>query len=143
MNAYEPFADVESSLPVNVTLPAYRASRACKARTHRPMMYAVAYMLAFVAAMATLTVGGTQAMAAAPATCAEDAPCWSWSTMGNHRRGVVTLHGNVRIVGPCTFARWMHTGRIAYSVRVDGHTYRTLERMRGDAWAIRYGCASA
>ena len=74
-------------------------------------------------------------------TCAEDAPCWVWSRMGNHRRGIVTLSGNVRVVGPCAFQRLWRGGHIRYSVRVGGKVYRNmLERMRGDAWAIAHGC---
>lgn len=38
--------------------------------------------------------------------CQEDAPCWVWSTMGNHRRGIDTVDGaRGVIVGPCRFAR--------------------------------------
>lgn len=79
--------------------------------------------------------------ASAAVTCQEDEPCWSWSTMGNHHRGIVTLHGNRRVVGPCAFQRLYRTHHIAYSVRVGGKVYRNmLERMRGDAWALAHGC---
>ena len=71
---------------------------------------------------------------------AEDDASWNWALCGNGKRGVVTLHGNPRVVDACTFQRYMRQHVIAYRVRVQGHTYTTLERMRGDATAMRVEC---
>lgn len=69
-------------------------------------------------------------------TCQEDDPCWNWVTMGNRKRGVVTLWGTPKVVGPCEFrALWM-AGSLRYHVTVDGTTYRTLDRMKGDSFAL-------
>jgi hypothetical protein len=73
--------------------------------------------------------------------CQEDEPCWNWVTMGNGTRGVVTMHGVRRVVNACTFKRYMRNGNLAYSVTIDGHTYRTLDRMKGDRTAMRATCA--
>lgn len=35
--------------------------------------------------------------------CQEDAPCWNWRSMGNHRRGVFTVGGRRLVVGPRRF----------------------------------------
>jgi len=64
---------------------------------------------------------------AGAAVCHEDQPCWSWSTMGNHKRGV-TVNGVRRVVGPCQFAKLVARKTV---------TYRP---MRGDRWAINHGC---
>lgn len=101
-------------------------------------------LLPFAAALALLVslVTAIAANAAAP-TCTEDMSCWMWSTMGNHKRGVVTLYGNERVVGPCEFRRLWEAGHLRYTVTVDGHRYTgMLDRMRGDQWALKHGCES-
>lgn len=60
--------------------------------------------------------------------------------MGNGMRGVVTLHGNPRVVDACQFRRMWEAGRIRYHVRVAGKRYRTLDWLPGDGWARRHGC---
>lgn len=61
--------------------------------------------------------------------------------MGNHKRGIVTLYGNPRVVGPCAFRRLWEAGHIRYTLRVGKVTYRDLlVRMRGDQWALAHGC---
>jgi hypothetical protein len=111
---------------------------------------AVGTAVAIVLAVLAITMAATAlaevfaAPAQAAATCQEDEPCWTWSTMGNRHRGIVTLSGNARVVGPCTFQRLYRTGHIAYSVAVGGKRYSgLLERMRGDVWAIAHGCDHA
>lgn len=74
---------------------------------------------------------GTQARESA---CMEDAPCWTWPTMGNRRRGIVSMSGARVIVGACRFARMARRGRIDWS--------RT-DRLRGDRYARRQGCRVA
>jgi hypothetical protein len=84
------------------------------------------------AAMALALATAAPAHAGAPAKCQEDAPCFTWSTMGNHKRGIATVDGAWRrIVGPCEFAR----------------LYRYIDwsrtpHLRGDATARRTGCAA-
>ena len=95
---------------------------------------ALALVLAVIAialAASALAADLARADAGTPAACAEDAPCWNWARMGNHRRGIVTLYGNVRVVGPCQYARMRRAHRI------DPHT----PRLRGDVWAAMHGCA--
>lgn len=60
--------------------------------------------------------------------CVEDDPCFTWSTMGNHRRGVRTLDGRKLVVGVCRFKRLAAAGRLAYWP------------MRGDIPAIQREC---
>lgn len=59
----------------------------------------------------------------AAARCAEDSPCWNWRTMGNHTRGVTTLAGRHKIVGPVAF------DRLDDACRIDWERSREL---RGD-----------
>jgi len=61
---------------------------------------------------------------ATAAPCYEDQPCWAWSKMGNHKRGV-NVAGKVRIVGPCQYAK------LAHAKRLDSNNVR----LRGDVWA--------
>lgn len=99
---------------------------------------------AILATLLLTLVAATCARAATP-TCttgahevrSEDDPCWTWTKDGNGLRGVVTLHGNSLVVGPCRFARLYRTHRIAYRVRVDGRWYAQMPRLRGDVSALR------
>jgi hypothetical protein len=75
-------------------------------------------------------VTAPNADASAP-RCQEDAPCWHWPTMGNHKRGIVTMNGTPLVVGPCRFARMMRAGNI---------DYQPTDYLRGDRWAMRHGC---
>jgi hypothetical protein len=63
--------------------------------------------------------------------CQEDAPCWNWATMGDHRRGVVTVLGTRAVVSPCRFARMFRTGAI---------DYRASGTLKGDTLALRLDC---
>jgi hypothetical protein len=63
--------------------------------------------------------------------CQEDAPCWNWASMGNHRRGVVTVLGAHVVVSPCRFQRYRRWH--ALDMRASG-------RMKGDALALRLDC---
>ena len=75
------------------------------------------------------------AAVAGPATgstpCLEDEPCWSWSTMGNHKRAVKTDGGRLLVVGPCRFRRLDKAGLIDWARTGD---------MNGDSWARKNGC---
>jgi len=80
------------------------------------------------------------------AVCAEDEPCWTWSTMGSLTRGVVVTSGTPRGIGvkmprailgkggrrvtPCQFAFLAHEGRLS----------RKTKRLKGDRWAMAHGC---
>lgn len=65
-------------------------------------------------------VGGLNEPAPVAVVCAEDARCWRWRTMGDHRRGIVTIGGRKRVVGPRAFDRanrgfwidWRRTPRL-------------------------------
>jgi hypothetical protein len=59
------------------------------------------------------------------------AACWTWSRMGNRRRGIVTRWGTPLVVGPCRFAKLRRAGRVDYP---------RFARMKGDAWAMQHGC---
>lgn len=58
--------------------------------------------------------------------CAEDNPCWNWTYMGDHRRGIQGL-----IVSPCRFQRLILSGKI---------NYRRSDIMKGDDLAMRINC---
>src|SRR4051812_24495560 len=73
--------------------------------------------------------------AAADPACAEDEACWNWAKMGNGQRGVVTVKGKAMVVGTCRFQKLWYAKRIRY--RGPG---ARIERLKGDAWARRYGC---
>jgi len=100
--------------------------------------------LALIAALATPTAAhaadATPTTRTVKGTPNEDEPGYMWSTMGNRKRGVVTMHGTPMVVGPCKFARMMSAGTLRYTVRVNGRTYRTLSELPGDAWALAHGC---
>lgn len=90
--------------------------------------------LAYVAALAMAAAPAPTAPAVPTARCMEDSPsgCWTWSTMGNHKRGVATVDGARRVVvGPCGFSRLVHRGLIDFI-----HT----SHLRGDWTALRIGC---
>ena len=71
----------------------------------------------------------------ASAACAEDQACWDWTQMGNRQRHVVTVSGESMVVGTCRFQKLWYAERIRYS-----GPGRRIERLKGDAWARRYGC---
>lgn len=62
--------------------------------------------------------------------CQEDQPCWTWSTMGNRKRLVVTVNGGALVVGPCRFRRLAEAGQLL------------PDPLRGDFTALTKGCAS-
>jgi hypothetical protein len=85
-----------------------------------------------VLAIAVGVMCARTATIASAGSCAEDAPCWVWSTMGNHKRSVATRDGAWHVVvGPCRFARLAHGDYIDWS--------RT-PHLRGDWTARRIGC---
>lgn len=62
--------------------------------------------------------------------CADDEPCWNWTTMGNRRRGVVTMWGTPLVVSPhryCLLARHHNLSP-------------GLPKLRGDFTARRTAC---
>lgn len=84
-----------------------------------------------LAALLALSIPSVANGATTPAKCAEDAPCWTWSTMGNHSRGVVLTDGRRVVVRPCRFAQLD---------RAHGIDWTRTSRLRGDATA-RKACA--
>lgn len=69
---------------------------------------------------------------AASRTCAEDAQCFSWSTMGNLERGVFVKGKRARVtVEPCEFAY------LDFAARID---WKRTRHLRGDEFARRHGC---
>lgn len=100
----------------------------------RAYLLTAGYVLAVLALSATMlgVLGPRLAHAAStPVRCAEDQACWTWSTMGNLRRGVTTTRGTHRVVSPCTFAYLSMRGRIDWT---------NTEHLRGDGFARRHGC---
>lgn len=94
------------------------------------MLRIIPIIIVAVLAVACLA---TEAGAATAPACQEDAPCWRWPTMGDHKRGVFIAqrHGTRHaVVGPCRFARLAKSGRLD----------STTPRLRGDGWAINHGC---
>lgn len=73
--------------------------------------------------------------AATDPPCREDQACWDWAQMGNGQRGVVTVDGEAMVVGTCRFQTLWYAKRIRYGGRGP-----RIERLKGDAWARRYGC---
>lgn len=145
MNSMHTISDVESSLPVDMTLPDRRRARYV-ARKWMPLRAWA--MLAGMALCLALAVTGS-ATASVPtahvSTCAEDASCWTWSRMGNQARGVVLKRSAPRVgeriagkgrawrrVTPCTFREASRRGFI---------DWQRTPRLRGDAWARRHGCS--
>lgn len=55
--------------------------------------------------------------------CQEDMRCWSWRTMGNEQRGIVTTNGRRLVVNAERFDRLNSLGRIDWC---------RSRRMRGD-----------
>lgn len=52
--------------------------------------------------------------------CFEDEPCWRWPTMGNHRRGVVTMNGTPLVVTVRRFCRlYLHGNLDRYPFNPD------------------------
>jgi len=84
----------------------------------------------FCVAFMAVCLKADQGVAATPARCQEDQPCWTWSTMGNHHRGVILANGGHVVVGPCQFSRLYRAGKF----KLDG------QRLKGDWSAINYGC---
>ncbi len=81
---------------------------------------------------AILALGAAAAPASAHPACVEDQACWTWSTMGNERRGVYVKNVRaIRTVSTCTFRKMERAARIDWT--------RT-ERLRGDHLARRWGC---
>lgn len=97
-----------------------------------------------VAVVATLALILSAAFGVAAASvhvpCTEGDACWSWPTMGNHKRGVVTVHGTPLVVGPCRFARLYRAHVIRYAITVDGVRYPLMRRMLGDPHDPRTVC---
>ena len=91
----------------------------------------ICIFIPLLAIVAAIGLGVLASAASATSSCAEDDQCWTWPTMGNHRRGVVTMHGNLPVVGPCRFARMARRHAIDWS---------STPRLRGDRWAIAHGC---
>lgn len=102
----------------------------------------------FTIALASLALLAPASADASPVRCMEDQPCWSWSTMGNHKRGiylsnprairslferrrnraVFTADKHRIVVGPCGYAL------------LPGYIRQANPRLRGDWWALRHGC---
>lgn len=133
MHASHIVADVESSLPTTTTtLAEHRRARCVHARKWMPARAWA--LLAGMLACLTLACAASAYAAPTRATCAEDDPCWSWSTMGNRTRGITSLNGTPLVVGPCRYARMWRRAHALHMARLLGPA------LRGDAWARRYGC---
>lgn len=94
---------------------------------------------------ATPALSATGASAVSCPATAEDDPAWDWTRCGNHKRGVVTVHGTPLVVGPCRFQYLFRTGHLAYVLRWTDergtrHVDHLLTRMRGDRRALRGDC---
>jgi hypothetical protein len=83
-----------------------------------------AKLVAILYLLAIATLGFIVPGEAGAAVCHEDEPCWVWSKVGNHKRGVIVA-GKLRVVGPCQFAK------LGHAKRIDSAT----PRLRGDVWA--------
>lgn len=93
---------------------------------------AIAYVVMFTVLMVGLGITATRAHASSANPCAEDNPCWAWSTMGDRHRGIVDAWGNPRVVGPCEFVYRKRHGMLSPG----------LDHMRGDRFARR-ACGGA
>ncbi len=72
---------------------------------------------------------------AADPPCGEGEPCRGWAQAGDGQRQVVTVDGKAMVVGTCRFQKLWYAERIRY-----GGPGARIERLKGDAWARRYGC---
>lgn len=72
----------------------------------------VALVVASVLMALALHAAVSPVLAASPAAtaCQEDDPCWRWPTMGNRKRGVVTMWGTPKVV-TCGDFRYLHRTR--------------------------------
>lgn len=93
----------------------------------RTISAALAYAATFVVLSLALMTCLAPTMASASSRCHDDQPCWIWSKMGDHKRGVILSDGTRRVVGPCAFARLRDAGRLS----------ARNPRLRGDWFA---GC---
>jgi hypothetical protein len=96
-------------------------------------MKAALFVVIALAAMLPALAKPTDATSARHTiACQEGDPCWSWSQMGNRKRGVVDLRTGLRVVvGPCAFRRlWMNG---------DANLVPNA-RLKGDWYAIKHGC---
>ncbi len=98
-------------------------------------MSKVCTIVALIVAL-IVTTDGSEATAmhtrTLPVACHEDEACWNWVTMGNHRRGIMTIGGRRVVVSACAYRR-MHTAR-TIDHRASGH-------FLGDALALRVRCS--
>ena len=89
-------------------------------------MPSFAVVVAVAALAVPMTADGATGRPVARA-CAEDAPCWNWATMGNHKRAIVTIGGRKLVVGPIRYGRLNRAFRIDWArsarLRGDGHRY--------------------
>lgn len=97
------------------------------------------------AALATLTAA-VLPLTSAPScpsptreACHEDAPCWNWATMGDHKRGVIIIAGRSRtgkdltrkvVATPCEYQHLRRAGLV----------HASTPHLRGDATAMRFRC---
>lgn len=95
-------------------------------------MNANAKCIALIAATAALIPATAQARWPTDRqACQEDAPCWNWATMGNHKRGVIVANSFDVLVSPCRYQRFMKLGLI---------DRKATPRLKGDKLAMRLRC---
>ena len=74
---------------------------------------ALAALLLMVASTAQLSDNlASAAVPVAGKNCQEDEPCWTWSTMGNKRRGIVTMWGTPKVVTCGQYRHLYRTGNL-------------------------------
>lgn len=81
-----------------------------------------------ILAAAIILALASAAVEASP-RCYEDQPCWAWSKMGNHKRGIVLKNGRRAVVGVQRFKRLDSKRRIDWTA---------TPRLRGDWTARQY-----
>lgn len=137
------FDIIECSIPSELSIPEYRKARHMP--THRTAPIPGLVIAAIVTAAAILALVCMPSATHAATRCAEDDPCWTWSTMGDLQRGVHVrntpraIHIGTRrigsprqwrVVSPCEFAFLAHEGLL---------TSKTTP-LKGDLFAERHGC---
>lgn len=102
----------------------------------RLYLIAAATLAAVILAAAAYTVAAKANTGTPPAHhCTEDSACWNWATMGNHKRGIVTVWGDAKIVGPRGYCRELH-----HTPRYMRRYFIRTNRLHGDYTVIHTVC---
>lgn len=96
---------------------------------HHRYLAPVALSLALLGISYQAEARTLRAVPPAATRCTEDMPCWNWATMGNGRRGIVTMWGTPKVVtcgGMRHLVKTRNLDPYTRRLRGDGMCGRTL-----------------